>query len=328
MQDARETARRIGSVWHELRAYGLVAHMLEGRGDHERAIQAGREGLARARQLGLGRFPTAPLVGYTAESLTSAGRWDEALQVISDGLSLDLAPRGRAFLLVLRGRIAVARGEQETAARIVEQLHTLLRSRQANTPLAPPTAILTIEVRLAQGDLAGALAAVSTALAPLPDAEPRYLWPLLATGMRACVDAVPAHLPPEVGGRAELQSALERAAAGIPRPGPVEQAHAAVFDAEASRAAGCPDRAAWDAAAAAWESLGQPYPLAYALLRAAAAAAAAGDRDAAASRLQQAADLAGRFAPARCWRRSASWRGGHTSRSPEPARTARPCRSG
>ena len=293
LQDARETARRIGSVWHELRAYGLVAHMLEGRGDHERAIQAGREGLARARQLGLGRFPTAPLVGYTAESLTSAGRWDEALQVISDGLSLDLAPRGRAFLLVLRGRIAVARGEQETAARIVEQLHTLLRSRQANTPLAPPTAILTIEVRLAQGDLAGALAAVSTALAPLPDAEPRYLWPLLATGMRACVDAVPAHLPPEVGGRAELQSALERAAAGIPRPGPVEQAHAAVFDAEASRAAGCPDRAAWDAAAAAWESLGQPYPLAYALLRAAAAAAAAGDRDAAASRLQQAAELAG-----------------------------------
>ena len=293
LQDARETARRIGSVWHELRAYGLVAHMLEGRGDHEGAIQVGREGLARARQLGLGRFPTAPLVGYTAESLTSAGRWDEALQVISDGLSLDLAPRGSAFLLVLRGRIAVARGEQETAARIVEQLHTLLRSRQANTLLAPPTAILTIEVRLAQGDLAGAIASVRTALAPLPDAEPRYLWPLLATGMRACVDAVPAHLPPEVGGRAELQSALERAAAGIPRPGPVEQAHAAVFDAEASRAAGCPDRAAWDAAAAAWESLGQPYPLAYALLRAAAAAAAAGDRDAAASRLQRAADLAG-----------------------------------
>ena len=294
LQDARETARRIGSVWHELRAYGLVAHMLEGRGDHERAIQAGREGLARARQLGLGRFPTAPLVGYTAESLTSAGRWDEALQVISDGLSLDLAPRGRAFLLVLRGWIAVARGEQETAAPIVEQLHTLLRSRQANTPLAPPTAILTIEVRLAQGDLAGALAATRTALAPLPDAEPRYLWPLLATGMRACAEAGPARLPPEAGDPASLRRALERAAADLPRPGPVEQAHAAVFAAEASRAAGCPDRAAWDAAAAAWESLGQPYPLAYALLRAAAAAAAA-DRDAAASRLQQAADLAGQL---------------------------------
>ena len=58
---------------------------------------------------------------------------------------------------------------------------------------------------------------------------------------------------------------------------------------------GCPDRAAWDAAAAAWESLGQPYPLACALLRAAAAAAAAGDRDAAASRLQRAADLAGQL---------------------------------
>ena len=132
-------------------------------------------------------------------------------------------------------------------------------------------------------------------LAPLPDAEPHYLWLLLATGMRACADAGPAGLPPEAGDLAELRHALERAAAGIPRPGRIEQAHAAVFDAEASRAAGRPDRAAWDAAAAAWESLGQPYPLAYALLRAAAAAAAAGDRDAAASRLQRAADLAGRL---------------------------------
>ena len=102
----------------------------------------------------------------------------------------------------------------------------------------------------------------------------------------------PGRLPPEAGGPAELRRALELAAAGLARPGPVEQAHAAVFEAEAARAAGHPDRAAWDAAAAAWESLGQPYPLAYALLRAAGAAAAAGDRDAAASRLQRAAELA------------------------------------
>ena len=294
LQSERDTARRIGSVLLELHAYGGITHVLEGVGDHQQAIQVGHEGLARAKQLGLSHYCYA-IGGNLAESLTSAGRWDEALGIIREALSLDPAPDGRAFSLLLQGRIAVARGEQETAAQIVQQLRSLLTGIQADTQLALPVACLTTDVLLAQGDLAGALAATRTACAQRMDAEPRYLWPLLATGMRACVDAVPAHLPPEVGGRAELQSALERAAAGIPRPGPVEQAHAAVFDAEASRAAGCPDRAAWDAAAAAWESLGQPYPLAYALLRAAAAAAAAGDRDAAASRLQQAADLAGQL---------------------------------
>jgi DNA-binding CsgD family transcriptional regulator len=46
----------------------------------------------------------------------------------------------------------------------------------------------------------------------------------------------------------------------------------------------------------AWEGLGQPYPLAYSLLRGAGAVAAAGDRDGAASRLHRAAGLAGRLA--------------------------------
>src|SRR5262249_19878076 len=84
-------------------------------------------------------------------------------------------------------------------------------------------------------------------------------------------------------------------------PGPVEHAHATVFGAEAARAAGRPDQAAWDAAAAAWESVGQPYPLAYALLRAASAAAATGHRDAAAIRLQRAADLVGNLRARPLW---------------------------
>ena len=298
--EARETARSIGSVQLEMRACAGITHVLEGRGDHERAIQAGREGFARARQLGLVRFAATPMGLNLAGSLISAGRWDEALEIIAEALGLDPAPEGRAYLLLLRGWIAVVRGEDDTAAHIIRQLHPppaddAQGGAHAATQLALLIAWLVTEVRLAQGDLAGAIASVRTALAMLPDAEPRYLWLLLATGMRACADAGPARLPPEAGDPTGLRHGLERAAAGIPRPGPVEQAHAAVFDAEASRAAGCPDRAAWDAAATAWESLGQPYPLAYALLRAAAAAAAAGDRDAAASRLQRAADLAGQL---------------------------------
>ena len=292
--EARETARRIGSVQLEMRAWAGMTHVLEGRGDHERAIQAGREGLARARQLGLARFAATPIGPNLAASLTSAGRWDEALETIEEALGLDPAPEGRAYLLLLRGWIAVARGELDTAAGIMRQLRPppagAQGGAQAATQLALLIAWLAAEARLAHGDLAGALAAVRAASAQSSDAEPHYLWLLLATGMRACARR-PARLPPEAGDPAELRRALELAAAGLVRPGRVEQAHAAVFDAEASRAAGYLDRAAWDAAAAAWESLGQPYPLAYSLLRA-GAATAAGDRDAAASRLQRAAELA------------------------------------
>jgi DNA-binding NarL/FixJ family response regulator len=55
------------------------------------------------------------------------------------------------------------------------------------------------------------------------------------------------------------------------------------------------DRTAWDAAAAAWDGVGRPYPLACALTRAAEAAAGDGDRDGAADRLSRAAELADRL---------------------------------
>ena len=54
--------------------------------------------------------------------------------------------------------------------------------------------------------------------------------------------------------------------------------------------------AAWDEAAAAWDSLSEPYPRGETLLHAAEAALACGDRDGAAERLQQAAPLATRLA--------------------------------
>jgi DNA-binding CsgD family transcriptional regulator len=292
LQRARDTAARLGFRFLEVRAYLTITHVLEGRGDHERAIQAGREGLARARQLGLARQIAAPIAGNLAESLTSAGRWDGALEILDELFWLDLPPRGRAQPLLVRGQIAVARGDQETAAHMVRKLRALPAGVQAEAQDALPLAGLEIDCRLAEGDLTGALAAAAGVLECNLAADPRYSWPLLATAMRACADTRTVRLPPEAGRPARLREALELRAASIARHGPVQHAHAAVFAAEAARASGHPDRDSWDAAAAAWSALGQPYPLAYALLRAAGAAAAAGHRDAAAARLQQAAALA------------------------------------
>jgi DNA-binding CsgD family transcriptional regulator len=291
---AAEEARRIGSGPLELHALCEITNTLEARGEHEAAVRAGRDSLARARQLGLARYVTAPIAGNLAESLTSAGRWDEALELADEAASLDLAPFERECMLLCRGHIATARGDLETAAMMVQELRSL-PAAEAETQRALPLTRLEIDLQLAGGDLSGAVGTAGT-VDGLPAATgARYLWPLLATAMRACADAAAAGLAGHPGEPAALQDVLRQRAAGTSEPGPVERAHAAVFTAEATRASGHLDRMAWDAAAAAWEAIGQPYPLAYALLRAAGAAMTGGDRDAAVAGLPKAAELAARL---------------------------------
>ena len=69
-------------------------------------------------------------------------------------------------------------------------------------------------------------------------------------------------------------------------------ADAADGDGAASRAGPGGLRAAWDAAAQAWEAASEPYPLALALLRSSEAALSSGDHDGGADRLRRAAALA------------------------------------
>ena len=214
---ARDQAARIGSAQLEAWAYLTASHVLEGRGSHELAIQAGLDGLARARELGLARQVAAPIAGNLAESLASAGRWDEALETLA---------------------------------------------------------------------LAGAL--------PPYDGEtdPRYPWAVLVTAMRACAEVAAAGLP--TGDLARVREDLASRAAAVPRVSPLHQAYAATFAAEAGRADSGADVALWDTAALAWGGLGQPYPEAYALRRA-AGAGMAGDREGAGVRLARAGELAGRL---------------------------------
>ncbi len=291
LADAAEAARRIGSGPLELLARCEITNTLEGRGEHETAIRAGRDGLARARQLGLARYVTAPIAGNLAESLISAGRWDEALELADESASLGPAPYERECLLACRGQIAAARGDLQTAARMVRELRAL-PAAESETHRTLPLTRLDIQVRLAEGDLDGALAAAGSVPAAR-DSDPRYLWPVLVAAMQACADTAVTGPAAGADKAAALRDTLTQVAAGTARPGPVERAHAAVFTAEVSRAAGRDDPAAWDAAVSAWEQVGQPYPLACALLRAAAAA----DRDhgGAAEHLRRAADVAARL---------------------------------
>ena len=208
-------------------AYLTITNALEGGGRHELAIPAGREGLARARQLGLGRQIAASIAGNLAESLTSAGRWDEAVEILDEVLGLDLSPLGRFGPLVIRAHIAVARGDQETAERTLDELRSLPAGVQAESQRLLSLARIEIDARLARGDLAGALGAGRTALIRSRPADPRYLWPLLAAAMRACAEASAASLPPEAWDLGRLRKDLELRAGSTDRPGPVHDAWAA-----------------------------------------------------------------------------------------------------
>jgi DNA-binding CsgD family transcriptional regulator/tetratricopeptide (TPR) repeat protein len=296
LEAAGEAAVRTGSARLESWAYLTITNALEALGHHELAIQAGRDGLARARQLGLGRQLAATIAANLAESLTSAGQWEEAAEILDEVLCLDLPPLERFGPLLMRARIALARGEGGTPLGMLEDLRALPADGQAEAERVLPVAELEIGCRLAEGDLTGALAAAATVPARDLEAYPRYSWPLLVMAMRACADA--AGLGWSASNLASLREDLQSRAADLPRLSPLQQAHAATFTAESSRADGGKDRAGWEAAATAWEGLGQPYPQAYALLRAAGAAAAAGDRDGAESRLRPAARLADRLAAA------------------------------
>jgi DNA-binding CsgD family transcriptional regulator len=286
---ARDQAARIGSAQLEAGAYLTASHVLEGRGRHELAIQAGLDGLARARELGLARQVAAPIAGNLAESLVSAGRWDEALETLEEGLSLELPARGRIHPLLVRGTLAVARGELEVAADMLAAVRALPAGLWAEAQCALPLARLEIEYRLASGDLAGALA-LAGALPPYDEeTDPRYPWAVLVTAMRACAEVAAAGLP--TGDLARVREDLASRAAAVPRVSPLHQAYAVTFAAEAERADSGADAALWDAAARAWGGLGQPYPEAYALLRA-AGAGMAGDREGAGVRLARADELA------------------------------------
>ncbi|MEV6521705.1 AAA family ATPase [Longispora sp. NPDC051575] len=286
VREALRAAERIGNARLEVLAHVALTEALENDGDHVAAIEAGRAALARTALAGQGRYLGATVAQNLALALTSAGRWDEASAVVADALGLDPPPSGRAQLLLCRGQIAVARGDLDTGARVVGELRAL--------PPGPRAAVrrtlrLEIEYQLAVGDPAGALATAGEVPAQSGAGDPRQWWPVLATAARACVEAGPLH-PVAV---AELLAALERSATDLPRRGRVERAHAAVFAAELSRTRDRPDPAAWDTAAEAWSDLGEPWPLAYALTRAAAAHAADGGRDQAAVRLRRAAEIAG-----------------------------------
>jgi ATP/maltotriose-dependent transcriptional regulator MalT len=295
-----------------LRSLQWEAAVLEAHGEHERAAEAARRGIAAATAAGLARTTGVAHAVTLAQALTSLGRWDEALDVIEHALSL-LPPAGpRLQLLRLAGSIALGRGDLEAAASALREARQEAPADGGSFGNFEAFMLTELEVALlaARGEVAAALANARRVL-EISRAHAaglkRFLWPLLATTARvACMAAAPG-CPDELTAlaRGVLKLAAGQAASVQP-VSPAGRAYRASYQAAteqattrqpSSPAAAQQNAAAWDGVAAAWEQLDEPYPRARALVDAAQAALAAGeDRSGVAGRLGQAADIANALA--------------------------------
>jgi ATP/maltotriose-dependent transcriptional regulator MalT len=292
LAQARALAAQARAYQPLLRTDITESDLLEGMGQHEQAAAVARDGLRAASTYGLARTAGAVLAINLAEPLVSLGRWEEAAEVIERALQLFPPRLNRSSLWRLAGDMALARGDLATAADSVTSIRAALHGIRYKDEFQLPAARLETELRVAEGQPAAGLAVAEGTLDLFNvRPSPRYAWPLLVAGARAVAAAQSQALAPRAG---ELAGRLRTEAGKLAADGPAQHAHQLTFAAEIVRAGQPADgaRAAWDAAAQAWQSVGQRYPLAVAQLRAAEAALSAGDRDGGGSRLRQAGTLA------------------------------------
>jgi ATP/maltotriose-dependent transcriptional regulator MalT len=297
LAQARTIATRARAFQPLLGAAITESDTLEGAGLHEQAAEVAREGLAAAREYGLARTYGAILANNVAEPLVSLGRWEEAGEVIERALRLFPPRLNRACIWRLAGDIALARGDIDAAARFAASIRSVTEGARYDPQYGLPLVRLETTLRLAQQRPAEALSAVENALDryPLPE-SPRYAWPVLMAGARACAVAAREGSTRDGGVRedtlaaraAALRGRLDAEAARFTADGLFQQACQLTFAAEADQAGD----GAWDEAARAWEVVSQPFPQATTLLRSAEVALNAGDRDGATARLRRAAVLA------------------------------------
>ncbi|TDC55472.1 helix-turn-helix transcriptional regulator [Actinomadura sp. KC345] len=273
LSEVEKTAESTGDHRVMLRCHVIRSHFLEGAGRHEEAVAVAGRGIELSREYGVARTQGTFLSINQAEPLVSLGRWDEAVAVLNHAMEQDPAVTTRTSLLVLSGWVAMSRGDLATARERLAVAGEIMNLKMKWLKTQDYFSTLWLEacLALAEGRPEAALDAVRPVLdnPGLPD-DARYSWPVLVAGATVC---------------AELRDAgddlrrIEERAARLDADGPLQQAHRLTFRAEASRARGVLDVAAWTEAAAAWEALGNPYNRARALFHAAEAALAGGDLD-------------------------------------------------
>jgi ATP/maltotriose-dependent transcriptional regulator MalT len=284
-----------------LRASINLSDALELLGRHEEAARAAAEGLDLAARVGLSRTLGCYLTGNQAEPLLRLGQWAEADRLTAE--ALNTGPEGvfAATLFQLRAELAAMRGRlDEAASELRATRHAMGSSTDAQ--FTQPLRYTEALIALGGGDLAAARSAAAAGLTGVTLAwGARYSWPLLWLAMRVEADETVRsrdrreQVPAESGCR---RAEITQIAADLAAPVPSSRGYQALVAAENTRAGRTGEPEAWSAAVTVWRDAGEPYPLAYALLRLAEAYCMTGRRQDAATPVQQARLIAERIGAA------------------------------
>jgi DNA-binding CsgD family transcriptional regulator len=284
LDEAREAARRAEAPRALLRVAIHESHLLCGAGLYERAAEVARQGTVDAERAGRARTDGTFLTMNQAEPLYALGRWDEANDVTKRAVRLAPPVMTHRGLFTTQALIALGRGDLELAQQLVAAVRDTLSSARYEDQHHLVLALLEIQTRRALDgpDAAADFAARALDQHDLTSAITRYAWPVIVAAREVAAEAAD-------GGACHhgLAEQTRTLAEKIDVFGPVQRAFQLSFT-----ALDTPSLEAWDAAAAAWSDLHQPYDTARALLAGATLAGTAADRDAAAERLRRAAPLA------------------------------------
>jgi DNA-binding CsgD family transcriptional regulator len=281
-----------------LRAYINLSDVLEFLGRHAEAAQTAAEGIKLATRAGMTRMIGSYLIGNRAESLLRMGRVQEADDLVTEALAG--FPEGvfSASLHPIRAEIAMLRGQYDDAVASNRAARRLI-GNEMGLQFTQTVRYVTGMIALGTGDLEAARQAVTEGMPAMTTPwGARYAWPMLWLGLRIEADDAIRHrdrrepLPADLTDRCALLADL---VAQVQAPAPSWEAYRELAAAEHARAVGTATPQTWLAAVSAWQRAGEPYPLAYALLRLAEALAAAGDSGAAADAVRQSHVLARRL---------------------------------
>jgi DNA-binding CsgD family transcriptional regulator/tetratricopeptide (TPR) repeat protein len=297
LREARALARESELGGYIDRTSVNLADALHHTGHSEEALAVSREGLEEARAA---ERPHTWLILQLAEINFETGDWRAAAAGLPN-------QRRRFWATTLLNyelrRIEQALGRGDDAEARAELAGTERAAVDSTEPqFLAPLGAYRAELERRAGDVGAARAAVDEALDRIEFCSEDIARIALVAVAGVRVEADEAERARDRRDDEAERSARERATAMADRVrmaaydgGPVVEAQLALAEAELARSETRREPALWEAAAAAWERIGRPYPAAYARWREAETLVAVRDRDGAARVAEAALETARRL---------------------------------